>query len=128
MLNLDLSGRTALVTGSTGGIGLAIARKLGEAGATVIINGRKQEGVDSALEKLAKAIPGGAFRSVVADVGTAEGCKALFEAESSVDVLVNNAGIFGPNDFSRRRMKAGSTCSRSTCSPACACPAPICRA
>ncbi|GBR44079.1 hypothetical protein GRO01_00780 [Gluconobacter roseus NBRC 3990] len=128
MLNLDLSGRTALVTGSTGGIGLAIARKLGEAGATVIINGRKQDSIDGALEKLGKAVPGGTFRSVVADVGTPEGCKTLFEAESSIDILINNAGIFGPNDFSRRRMTAGSTCSKSTCSPACACPAPICRA
>ncbi|MBF0859010.1 SDR family oxidoreductase [Gluconobacter sp. LMG 31484] len=99
MLNLDLSGRTALVTGSTGGIGLAIARKLGEAGATVIINGRKQDSIDGALEKLGKAVPGGTFRSVVADVGTPEGCKTLFEAESNIDILINNAGIFGPNDF-----------------------------
>ncbi|MFT8768922.1 MAG: SDR family oxidoreductase [Gluconobacter cerinus] len=99
MLGIDLSGRTALVTGSTGGIGLAIARRLAEAGATVIINGRKQESVDKALDVLRERIPGGTFRSVVADVGTAEGCDTLVNTEGAVDILINNAGIFGPNDF-----------------------------
>lgn len=99
MLGLDLSGRTALVTGSTGGIGLAIARRLAEADATVILNGRKQDTLDGALETLRAHVPGGNFRSVVADVGTAEGCDALIAAESQVDILINNAGIFGPSDF-----------------------------
>jgi NAD(P)-dependent dehydrogenase (short-subunit alcohol dehydrogenase family) len=98
-MRIDLSGKTAVVTGSTGGIGFAIARGLAEAGASVVINGRKAMTVDQALGTLKRALPGGDIRGVTADVGTAEGCALLLRAEPSADILVNNVGIFGPQDF-----------------------------
>jgi len=92
-MQIDLNGKTALVTGSTLGIGFAAAKGLHEAGATVVVNGRSQERVDQAVERL-----GGGERviGVAADVGTAEGCQAIVDAVPSVDVLVNNAGVFVP--------------------------------
>lgn len=90
-LTLDLTGKTAVVTGSTQGIGLAIARRLAEAGADVVINGRNEERVSQAVESLS-VLP---VRGVAADVTTAEGAQALMDAAGAVDVLVNNLGIFG---------------------------------
>jgi NAD(P)-dependent dehydrogenase (short-subunit alcohol dehydrogenase family) len=87
-VKIDLSGRTALVTGSTAGIGLGIARALLDCDADVIVNGRTQARVDAALETLSHP----SARGVAADVATAEGCAALVAAEPDVDVLVNNAG------------------------------------
>jgi NAD(P)-dependent dehydrogenase (short-subunit alcohol dehydrogenase family) len=96
---IDLSGKTAIVTGSTLGIGHAIAKGLAECGATVVVNGRKQEAVDRALAQLGAAVPGAALRGIAADLGTAEGCDALLKAEPAADILVNNLGIYGPKDF-----------------------------
>lgn len=87
---MDLSGRTALVTGSTSGIGFATAEALLKAGATVVISGRSQERVDEALAKL-----GGDVRGVAADIATAEGASHLVNQLPDVDVLVNNMGIYG---------------------------------
>lgn len=96
---IDLKGKTALVTGSTEGIGRAIAKGLADSGAEVILNGRKQEKVDAAVAKLAAEVPGGKVRGVAADVGTAEGCAALVSGVGKVDILINNAGIFEPKPF-----------------------------
>ncbi len=95
-MQIDLSGRTALVTGSTAGIGFAIAAGLLDAGATVVVNGRTQARVDRAVAALRErtGAAAGAVRGVAADVGTAAGCGALLAAAPDVDVLVNNAGIF----------------------------------
>ena len=93
-MKIDLNGKTAIVTGSTGGIGLAIARGLAQAGAEVVVNGRDQRRVDAAVEKV-----GPRARGVAADVGTAEGCEALVHAQPRCDILVNNAGIFALSDF-----------------------------
>jgi NAD(P)-dependent dehydrogenase (short-subunit alcohol dehydrogenase family) len=94
-MEIDLTGKTALVTGSTAGIGEAIARGLAGAGAQVVVNGRTPERVDAAVEAIAAASGAdGRVRGVAADVGTAEGCDALIEAEPDVDVLVNNAATF----------------------------------
>jgi len=88
-VRIDLGGRTALVTGSTGGIGAAIVAGLRDAGARVWVNGRDPGRTAAAAERLgASPAPG--------DVGTAEGCAAIVAAVPSVDVLVNNAGIFVP--------------------------------
>lgn len=98
-MNIDLTGKTALVTGSTMGIGLAIATGLARTGATVVVNGRKQEAVDRALAAIREAVPGANVEGVAADLGTAEGATAMVAALPSVDVLVNNVGIFKPQDF-----------------------------
>ena len=98
-MNVDLTGKTALVTGSTGGIGLAIAMRLAKSGATVIVNGREQPQVDAACAKVRTAAPQAEVRGVAANVGTIGGCEAVAHAEPQVDVLVNNAGIFKPSDF-----------------------------
>jgi NAD(P)-dependent dehydrogenase (short-subunit alcohol dehydrogenase family) len=98
-MKIDLAGKTAIVTGSTAGIGFAIAKGLAEAGAKVVVNGRKQAAVDAALAALKQAVPGSVVRGVAADLGTAEGCAALVRAEPAADILVNNVGIFGPHDF-----------------------------
>ena len=96
-MNIDLSGKTALVTGSTSGIGYAIAKGLTASGAAVVINGRTQDNVNTAARKLDGV--GGSVRGIAADVSTAAGCKALVTALSDVDILINNAGIFEPKDF-----------------------------
>ena len=96
-MKIDLSGKTALVTGSTSGIGHAVAKGLLAAGADVVINGRTQAKVDAVAAALGKTA--GKVRGVAADVSTAAGCKALIAALPDVDILINNAGIFEPKNF-----------------------------
>jgi NAD(P)-dependent dehydrogenase (short-subunit alcohol dehydrogenase family) len=98
-MNIDLSGKTALVTGSTSGIGHAIAKGLAATGASVVVNGRTQAKVDTAAAALAKAVAGAKVRGIAADVSTAAGCKVLVAALPQVDILINNAGIFEPKGF-----------------------------
>lgn len=95
-MNIDLQGKRAIVTGSTLGIGFAIAKGLAAAGAEVIVNGRKAAAVDAAVKALQAT---GTVSGVVADLGTAEGCAALVKAVPHADILVNNVGIYGPGDF-----------------------------
>src|SRR5882762_2610472 len=98
-MKIDLSGKTALVTGSTAGIGNAIARGLAATGAEVVVNGRSQAKVDAAAAEIARQVPGARVRGIAADVSTSAGCKALLAALPDVDILINNAGIFEPKDF-----------------------------
>ncbi|MFH3479816.1 SDR family NAD(P)-dependent oxidoreductase [Xanthobacter variabilis] len=95
-MNVDLQGKRAIVTGSTLGIGFAIAKGLAAAGAEVIVNGRKPAAVDAAVKALQAT---GTVSGIVADLGTAEGCAALVKAVPHADILVNNVGIYGPGDF-----------------------------
>lgn len=100
-MNLQLHGQHALVTGSTAGIGYAIAQALAAEGATVTVNGRTEQGVSRALERLRAELPDASLRGIAADVATADGCEKLTNDPSSpaVDILVNNLGIFDPKPF-----------------------------
>jgi len=93
-MELQLRGKRALVTGSTAGIGFAIARALAREGAQVVVNGRTQERVDAAVREI-----GGGTRGIAADLGTARGALRLLAELPEVDVLVNNVGIFEARPF-----------------------------
>jgi NAD(P)-dependent dehydrogenase (short-subunit alcohol dehydrogenase family) len=93
-MNLQLEGKRALVTGSTAGIGFAIAEALANEGAAVIVNGRTQKRVDEALAKLKGKVEG-----VAADLSTAEGAAEVWRRFPEVDILINNLGIFEPKPF-----------------------------
>jgi NAD(P)-dependent dehydrogenase (short-subunit alcohol dehydrogenase family) len=97
-MDLGLTGKRALVTGSTAGIGFATAEALAREGAHVIVNGRTQRRVDEALAKL-RAVSGARAEGIAADVSGAEGCSKLIAACPELDVLVNNMGIFEPKPF-----------------------------
>jgi NAD(P)-dependent dehydrogenase (short-subunit alcohol dehydrogenase family) len=98
-VNIDLSGKTAIVSASTAGIGLAIATGIAASGAETIVNGRKQEAVDRAIETIRKTAPQAKLRGFAGDLGSREGCDALAKAVPQADILVNNLGIFGPGDI-----------------------------
>jgi NAD(P)-dependent dehydrogenase (short-subunit alcohol dehydrogenase family) len=98
-MDFGLAGKRALITGSTAGIGFAAATRLAREKARVIVNGRTQARVHSALERLRQAVPGADATGVAADVSTAAGCNAVIAAHPDVDVLVNNMGIFEPKPF-----------------------------
>ncbi len=98
-MQIDLNGKTALVSASTAGIGFAIAQGLARAGAHVVVNGRSMASVERAVAALRNDVPGASAQGVAADVSSAEGAQKLIDAVPSADILVNNAGIYGLQPF-----------------------------
>jgi len=98
-MDLQLSDKVALVSGSTAGIGLAIATTLAEEGASVIVNGRTQERVNHALEILQQSVPNAKVQGIAADLGTKAGVELLLQQVPEVNILVNNLGIYGSQAF-----------------------------
>ena len=94
-MRIDLSGTTALVTGSTQGIGLAIATGLAAAGARVVVNGRSESSVERGIAELRRTVPHADIVALAADITTEEGTATALETVADVDILVNNLGIFG---------------------------------
>ena len=98
-MDLGLETRRVLVTGSTAGIGFAIAQQLAREGAEVILNGRTEARVQQAREKILAELPGTKLQGVAADLSAVQGIATLLERFPTVDVLVNNLGIFEPKSF-----------------------------
>ncbi|MEG4961547.1 MULTISPECIES: SDR family oxidoreductase [unclassified Microcoleus] len=98
-MDLQLSDKVALVSGSTAGIGLAIATTLAQEGATVIVNGRTQERVNHALDRLKQSVPNAKLQGIAADLGTQAGVELLLQQVPEVNILVNNLGIYGSQAF-----------------------------
>ena len=98
-MDLQLSDRVALVSGSTAGIGLAIAATLAREGATVIVNGRTQDRVNHALDRIEQSVPNAKIQGIAADLGTQAGVELLFQQVPFVNILVNNLGIYGSKAF-----------------------------
>jgi NAD(P)-dependent dehydrogenase (short-subunit alcohol dehydrogenase family) len=98
-MNLELIDKTALISGSTKGIGFAIARQLATEGAHVIVNGRLDSTVNSALEQVRKAVPEAKVEGFAGDLGTTTATEGLLKLFPAVDILVNNLGIYEPKPF-----------------------------
>jgi NAD(P)-dependent dehydrogenase (short-subunit alcohol dehydrogenase family) len=98
-MDLQLNGKRALITGSTVGIGFAIAKALAEEGVQVVVNGRTEERVSEAQRRIATEISNATIEGVAADLSSADGVTNLIEAFPEIDILVNNLGIFEPRAF-----------------------------
>src|SRR6266705_1423514 len=98
-MDLQLTNKKALVTGSTAGIGFAIASLLAQEGASVVVNGRSQQRVDDALQRIRSENKSAQVTGIAADLGTKEGVALLTGQLTAVDILVNNLGIFEPKLF-----------------------------
>jgi NAD(P)-dependent dehydrogenase (short-subunit alcohol dehydrogenase family) len=98
-MNLGLKGKTAIVSGSTAGIGLAIATALAAEGAAVVINGRTEARVAAALEKIRGELKEADVRGVAADLGTLDGVETFLNEAPDADILINNLGIFEAKPF-----------------------------
>lgn len=97
-MDLQLTNKLSLVTGSTAGIGFAIAKALASEGARVIVNGRSQQSVDNAISKLAPEVTGD-LMGFAGDLSTNEAAKQLLHRYPDVEILVNSLGIFEPVFF-----------------------------
>jgi NAD(P)-dependent dehydrogenase (short-subunit alcohol dehydrogenase family) len=98
-MNLELNNKTALISGSTKGIGFAIASQLAAEGAQVMVNGRTEEAVASALQQIRQSLPEPQLNGFAGDLSTVKATEALLKRLPSVDILVNNLGIFEPKPF-----------------------------
>src|SRR6185436_15685133 len=98
-MNLKLTGKTALVSGSTKGIGFAIAAGLAREGARVIVNGRSEKAVAEAKAQIKRTVPDAGIEGFAGDLSTPAATETLLQRFPLVDILVNNLGIFEPKSF-----------------------------
>jgi NAD(P)-dependent dehydrogenase (short-subunit alcohol dehydrogenase family) len=98
-MDLKLTNKRALVTGSTAGIGFAIASLLAEEGASVVVNGRSQSRVDEAVNRIRRVRNDAQLTGVAADLGSRQGIDLMTSKVPTLDILVNNLGIFEPKPF-----------------------------
>jgi NAD(P)-dependent dehydrogenase (short-subunit alcohol dehydrogenase family) len=98
-MNLQLDGKKALITGSTAGIGFAIARALAREGASVVITGRTQQRVDRAIKDIREDVSGAKISGIAADLATVDGTSKCIQVVPAVDILVNNLGVYEPKPF-----------------------------
>ncbi len=98
-MNTELQGKTALITGSTAGVGYKIAEIFATNGTNVVINGRRDEAVQKAVDTLSESFPSICVQGIAADVGTAEGVLQVVSQCPHADILINNVGIYGFHDF-----------------------------
>src|SRR5260221_8670011 len=96
---IDLSGKHAIVSGSTSGIGFAIAQGLAASGATVVINGRSQKNVDASMSRLAGILPKSKVEGISADLSTSDGDSSFTTRAWNTYILVNTLGILEPKPF-----------------------------
>jgi NAD(P)-dependent dehydrogenase (short-subunit alcohol dehydrogenase family) len=101
-MDLGLKGKTAVVSGSTAGIGFAIAALLAEEGASVVVNGRTEARVAEAVKKIRASGKPVDVHGVAADLGTLEGVERFVKEVGSADILINNLGIFEPKPFTEK--------------------------
>jgi len=99
IMDLNLKGKKVFISGSTKGIGLATARTLAKEGAEVVINGRSEDSVKDAVEKLKNEVPEGKISGIACDFSEKEEIDKLIKELGRLDILINNVGIFGPKDF-----------------------------
>ena len=99
-MNIDLSGKRAVVSGSTAGIGLAIATGLAQSGAEVVVNGRTDKRVQAAIDTIRETVPTAILSGVASDLATSDGAESLASKASEADILVNSVGValFKPFD------------------------------
>jgi len=98
-MKIDLTGRTAIITGSTGGIGLAIAKGLASAGADIVVNGRRQNVTDTVVAELSAQYPGVKVQGIAADLARKQYVERFVRLAPEADILVNNLGIYSEGDF-----------------------------
>ena len=98
-MNLQLTNKLALITASTGGIGLEIAKSLATEGATVIVNGRSSTSVENAISSILAAVPNAKLKGLIADNSTREGNEITTKTFPQIDILINNLGIYESVEF-----------------------------
>ncbi|NMF63727.1 SDR family NAD(P)-dependent oxidoreductase [Brasilonema octagenarum] len=99
-MDLKLHGKSALVSGSTAGIGFAIAQGLAQEGVSVIITGRSSGRVEEAIAKIQHSNPQAKVSGVVGDLAKKEGASEVFQQVPHIDILINNLGVYEPKPFS----------------------------